>query len=77
LLLDLGFVEQTIPKADATDVPGIVFGHAESRAVFVFPAYRPRDRASMADLTTVRRQLDWRGQLSEQAFDAALRKASA
>jgi hypothetical protein len=77
LLLGLGFVEKAIPKAAATDVPGIVFGHAESRAVFMFPAYRPPDRVSMADLVTVRRQLDWRGLLSEEAFDAALRKVSA
>ena len=31
LLLDLGFIEKTMPKANAADVPGIVFGHAESR----------------------------------------------
>jgi hypothetical protein len=31
----------------------------------------------MADLVTVRKQLDWRGLLGEEAFDAALRKASA
>jgi hypothetical protein len=31
----------------------------------------------MADLVTVRKQLDWRGLMSEDTFDAALRKASA
>jgi hypothetical protein len=31
----------------------------------------------MADIAGVRFQLDWRGLLSEEAFDAALRKASA
>jgi hypothetical protein len=31
----------------------------------------------MANLVTVRQQLDWRGLLSEETFDAALRKASA
>jgi hypothetical protein len=77
LLLDLGFVERAIPKASAMDVPGIAFGHAASGAVFLFPAYRPQDRVSMADFVTVRSQLDWRGLLSEEAFDAALRKASA
>jgi hypothetical protein len=76
LLLDLDFVEKALPKTTA-DPPAIVFGHAPSRAVFMFPAYRPQDRVSMADLVTVRKQLDWRGLLSEAAFDAALRKASA
>jgi hypothetical protein len=32
---------------------------------------------SLADLVTVRQQLEWRGLLNEEAFDAALRKASA
>jgi hypothetical protein len=76
LLLDLDFVEKAMPKT-ATDPPAIVFGHTESRAVFMFPAYRSQDKVSMADLVTVRKQLDWRGLLSEEAFDAALRKASA
>jgi hypothetical protein len=43
----------------------------------VFRQYRPQDRVSMIGLSGVRSQLDWRGLLSEQAFDAALRKASA
>jgi hypothetical protein len=39
--------------------------------------YRPQDKVSMPDLVTVRKPLDWRGLLSEEAFNAALRKASA
>ncbi|HEX5273566.1 MAG TPA: hypothetical protein VFW33_23885 [Gemmataceae bacterium] len=77
LLLGLGFIEKALPPDDTHDVPGIVFGHLPSRAVFEFPAYRPKDRVSMADLVMVRRQFDWRGVMSEEAFDAALRKASA
>jgi hypothetical protein len=71
LLLDLGFLERVI------DDQSLGFYHAESGAVFTFRLYRPQDRVSMMDLAGVRFQLDWRGLLSREAFDAALRKASA
>jgi hypothetical protein len=71
LLLELGFVEGVV------EGKYLGFYHAESDTVFPFRSYRPQDKVSMADLVTVRKQLDWRGLLSEEAFDAALRKASA
>jgi hypothetical protein len=77
LLLDLGFVEKAMPKTPVTHVPAIVFGHPASGAVFMFRAYRPRDRVSMMDLVGVRKDLDWRGLLDEEEFDAAMREASA
>jgi hypothetical protein len=77
LLLDLGFVEKTAPPTGPLGVPGLVFGHAESDTVFLFRLYRLQDRVSMMDLAGVRFQLDWRGLLSREEFDAALRKASA
>ena len=77
LLLELGFEEKTVPKTADSPVPGIAFNHVKSDCFFVFRQYRPQDRVSMMDLVGVRSQLDWRGLLSEQAFDAALRKASA
>jgi hypothetical protein len=77
LLLELGFEEKTVPQSAENPVPGIAFHHAESDCFFVFRQYRPQDRVSMLDLVGVRSQLDWRGLLSPEAFDAALRKASA
>jgi hypothetical protein len=71
LLLDLGFVEKIVPGSH------FIFGHAESNTIFGFQLYRPKDKVSMMDLLGVRKQLDWRGLLSEDAFDASLRKASA
>jgi hypothetical protein len=71
LLLDLGFVEGVV------EGKYLGFYHADSDTVFPFRMYRPNDKVSMADLVTVRKQLDWRGLLSEEAFDAAVRKASA
>jgi hypothetical protein len=77
LLLELGFEEKTVPKSAENPVPGTAFYHPASDCFFVFRPYRPQDRVSMMDVLGVRSQLDWRGLLSEQAFDAALRKASA
>jgi hypothetical protein len=71
LLLDLGFTERVI------DGKYLGFSHAASGWFFAFPMYRPEERVSNTDLLGVRSQLDWRGLLSEEAFDAALRKASA
>ena len=71
LLLDLGFTKRVI------DGKYLGFTHAESGCFFAFPLYRPQERVSNTDLVGVRSQLDWRGLLSEEAFDAALRKASA
>jgi hypothetical protein len=71
LLLDLGFSARVI------DGKYHGFTHAESGCFFAFPLYRPQERVSNYDLVGVRSELDWRGLLSEEAFDAAMRKASA
>jgi hypothetical protein len=71
VLLDLGFVERVI------DGKYLGFYHAGSDTLFAFRMYRPQDKVSLADLVSVRKQLAWRGLLSEEAFDASLCKASA
>ena len=71
LLLNLGFVERVI------DGKSLGFYHAASDTIFTFHLYRPQDKVSMLDLAGVRFQLDWRGLLSRETFDAALLKASA
>jgi hypothetical protein len=71
LLLDLGFSERVI------EGKYLGFKHAKSGCFFAFPLYDPQERVSTTDLVGVRSQLDLRGVLSEEAFDAALRKASA
>ena len=70
-LLDLGFVERVL------DGKYLGFYHARSDTLFTFRMYRPQDKVSLADLVSVRKQLAWRGLLSEEAFDASLSKASA
>jgi hypothetical protein len=70
-LLDLGFVERVL------DDKYRGFYHADSDTLLVFRMYQPEDKVSLADLASVRKQLAWRGLLSEEAFDASLRKASA
>jgi hypothetical protein len=71
LLLDLGFIERVV------DGKYLGFYHADSDTVFAFHLYRPQERVSGMDLEGVRKQLDWRGLLSEDAFENALRKVSA
>jgi hypothetical protein len=71
VLADLGFEERVI------EGKYLGFFHAESDALFVFRMYRPQDKVSLADLVSVRKQLSWRGLLSEEAFDASLCTAAA
>jgi hypothetical protein len=71
VLLDMEFVERVI------DGKYLGFYHAGSDTLFAFRMYRPQDKVSLADLVSVRKQLAWRGLLSEEAFDATLCKASA
>ena len=71
LLLDLGFDEREIQNRYWG------FYHAPSDTLFAFRKYRPTDMVLGVDLASTRSQLDWRGLLSEEAFDASLRKASA
>jgi hypothetical protein len=71
LLLDLGFVEGVVKGKY------LGFYHSDSNAVLPCRMFRSQDKMSMADLVTMRKQLDWRGLLNEEAFDAALRKVPA
>ncbi len=71
LLSNLGFIERQI------DDKSLGFYHADSDTIFLFRTYKPQDNVSMLDLAGVRSQLDWRGLLNADAFDAALLKASA
>ena len=70
-MLDLGFIESLV------DGKYLGFYHADSDTIFAFHLYRPQESVSGMDLEGVRKQLDWRGLLSEEAFDAKLRKVSA
>jgi hypothetical protein len=70
-LLDLGFVERRI------DGKYLGFYHAESDSLFAFQMNSPRDKVSLADLVSVRKQLARRGLLSEEALDASWGKVSA
>lgn len=71
MLLDLGFAERVL------DGKYRGFFHAASDTLFALRMYRPQDKVSLADLESVRKQLAWRGLLSEEAFDACVCKASA
>jgi hypothetical protein len=71
ILLDLDFVETVVPGSH------VAFEHAPSDTVMMFRPYRPDERVGLADRLSVRRQLDERGLLPAESFDARLRKASA
>jgi predicted RNA binding protein YcfA (HicA-like mRNA interferase family) len=71
LLLDLGFVENTVPGSH------FLFEHASSGTVLVFRSYRPQEKVNLPDLVSVRIHLDQRDLLAADAFDNLLRKASA
>lgn len=71
VLLELGFVERVV------EGKYLGFYHADSDTLFAFRKYRAQDKVSWADLVTVRKQLAWRGLLTEEAFDASLNKVSA
>ncbi len=71
ILLDLDFVETVVPGSH------VGFKHAPSGAMMMFHPYRPEERIGLADLLSVRKQLDERGLLPADSFDARRRKASA
>jgi hypothetical protein len=70
LLLDLGF---TLSKRGKF----WFFEHPPSGTEFGYRPYRIREKITLGDLHMTRKQLDWRGLLSEQAFDDRLKKATA
>ena len=69
VLLDLGFVETAIPG------PYLFFRHPPSDTIFAYRAYRPRDSVLWHDFVTTRRQLDERGLLDADTFEALLHEA--
>ncbi len=71
LLLDMGFQERVV------EGKYLGFYHPDSDTIFTFHLYAPQDLVTNMDLVGVRSQLDWRGLLGREAFDTALRKASA
>jgi hypothetical protein len=71
LLLGLGSDERVIEGKH------LGFYHAASDTLFALRMYGPRDMVSLLDLADIRKQLDWRGLMSEETFDSALCKVSA
>jgi hypothetical protein len=69
-LVDLGFTQSKRGKF-------WWFKHDPSDTVFGFRPYRSNERVTLIDLHHVRKHLDWRGVLDEQAFDDLLKKATA
>ena len=66
LLLDLHFEEKTGPAAQR------IFEHPPSETVFLFRRYKSTEHVNMADLVSVRKQLDERGLLATDSFDHLL-----
>jgi hypothetical protein len=71
LLLGLGFDERVL------EGKYLGFYHAGSDTLFAFRLYQPQDMVSAVDLIDIRKQLGWRGLMSEEAVEAFLCKASA
>lgn len=69
-LLDLGFSE--VP-----DEQGHRFEHPASGTILLFRSYKLREKVHMPDLIAMKSQLDWRGLLPADAFDASLQKTPA
>ena len=71
VLMELGFEERPI------EGKYLGYFHRASDTLFTFRKYNLQDKVSMADLIMVRKQLDWRGLLNQETFDATLSKVSA
>jgi hypothetical protein len=70
LLMDHGFTANKRGKF-------WLFEHPPSETWFLFRPYRTREKVTLGDLHMTRKHLDWRGLLSPEAFDDALKKATA
>jgi hypothetical protein len=68
-LLDLGFTQSKRGKY-------WFFEHPSSGTEFGYRPYRPREKVTLMDLDMTRKHLDWRGVLSEDAFNDRLKKAT-
>jgi hypothetical protein len=71
VLEGLGFVRKKV------DGPQVVFEHPPSHTVFLFRAYKPRDKVTDADLIEVRKILDERGVIAAAALEELLHQPSA
>ena len=70
LLLDLGFTQSKQGKF-------WFFEHKPSGTVLGYRPYRAREKVTLMDLHMTRKHLDWRGVLSEDAFEERFKKATA
>ena len=69
-LLDLGFTPSKRGKF-------WFFDHPPSGTEFGYRPYRAGEKVTLMDLDMTRKHLDWRGVLSEDAFEDRLKKATA
>ena len=70
VLEDLGFVRKKVRG------PQVVLEHGPSDTVFLFRAYKARDKVATADLIGVRRILDERGLIEPEALEEKLHQPS-
>jgi hypothetical protein len=70
VLLEMGFRETRRDN-------GIALKHAKSGTVFLFRPYGPRDRIQPAEIFLVTQELDARGLLEPESFEALLTRAPA
>ena len=70
VLSDMGFRE--IRRDD-----GVALKHAKSDTVFLFRPYEPTDRMQSAEIFLVTQELDARGLLEPESFEALLTRAPA
>ncbi len=70
VLEGLGFVRKKVSG------PQVVFEHAPSDTVFLFRAYKSRDKVTEADLIEVRKILDERGVIEPEALEELLHQPS-
>jgi hypothetical protein len=70
VLEDLGFVRKKVGG------PQMVLEHGPSDTVFLFRAYKARDKVAAADLIGVRKILDEKGVIEPQALEEMLHQPS-
>ena len=70
VLEDLGFVRKRVGG------PQVVLEHGPSDTVFLFRAYKARDKVAVADLIGVRKILDERGVIEPEALEERLHQLS-
>lgn len=70
ILLDLGFTVRVVPDT------AIIFEHAAARARLYLPPFADAEPVDPQNLAIVARNLDERGILSREQFEALLRQRS-